>query len=82
MDKERVEDALRRFEDAYITLGGHNTNEEYLQFSRFIQNLFISKHGWVVDTGNFQTVNFALMQSIYYKVKKHPWLWKLFFMIA
>lgn len=82
MDTERVNDAMDKFEKAYTQLNGYNTDEEYLQFSRFIQGLFISKNGWITDTGNFQTVNYALMKDVYYKVKKHPILWKLFFMIA
>lgn len=36
MDQERIEDALRRFEEAYITLGGHDTNDEYIQLGNFM----------------------------------------------
>ena len=82
MDRECVEDAMKKFDNAYTPLRGINTDEEYLQFSRFIQGLFISKNGWIIDTGNFQAVNYELMYDIYRKVKKHPLLWKWFFMVA
>lgn len=36
MDQERIEDALRHFEEVYITLGGHDTNDEYIQFGNFM----------------------------------------------
>ena len=79
MDKERCEQALQNFKKAYYT---NNTEQEYLFFSQFIQGLFISKKGWIVDTGNFQNVNRELIEDVYEKIQKHPLLWKLFFMIA
>lgn len=85
--QHKCEDALQKFSMLY---GVHDASEniqdyykeEYLQFSRFIQGIFISRHGWIVDTGNFQTVNYQLMFDILYKIKKHPLLWRLFFMVA
>jgi len=73
MDQERIEDALRRFEEAYITLGGHDTDEEYTQFGNFMQALFVRDDQCLS--------NFALMNMVYAKVKKHPWIWKLLFTI-
>ena len=69
MDKKRMEDAMSKFDKAYFS---NNLEEEYLQFSRFIQGTFISPTGWVVDTGNYRTVNKKLIEDIYYKIKKHP----------
>lgn len=78
-DKERYDDALKKFEDNWRK---NDLFEEYLQFSRFMQGLFISKHGYIIDTGNFQCVNFEMMYRIKERVERHPVLWKLLFMIA
>lgn len=48
MDKERMKDAMSKFEIAYTS---DDLREEYLQFSRFIQGAFISPGGWIIDTG-------------------------------
>lgn len=56
--------------------------DSYLAMSLFFQGLFISKNGYVIDTGNFEDVNCVMMDRIQERVKKHPLLWKLFFMIA
>lgn len=79
MDKERMKDAISKFEIAY---NNDNLEEEYLQFSRFIQGAFISPGAWIIDTGNYQTVNRELIEDIYYKIKKHPLIWKLFFRVV
>ena len=78
-DKERYDDALQKFEDNWRK---NDLFEEYLQFSRFMQGLFISKHGYIIDTGNFQCVDFEMMYRIKERVECHPVLWKLLFMIA
>ena len=79
MDKKRMEDAISKFNIAYTN---DDIREEYLQFSRFIQGAFISPTGWIIDTGNYQTVNRELIGDIYYKIRKHPLIWKLFFRVA
>lgn len=79
MDKKRMEDAMSKFDIAYTN---NDIKEEYLQFSRFIQGAFISPTGWIIDTGNYQNVNKVLIEDIYYKIRKHPLIWKLFFKVA
>jgi len=79
MDKERMKDAMSKFEIAYTN---DDLREEYLQFSRFIQGAFISPDAWIIDTGNYQTVNRELIEDIYYKIRKHPLIWKLFFRVV
>ena len=74
-DWERAKDALTKFNKAYDE--DIYTNE-YLELSRFFQALFISDNGYVIDTGNFQTVNRVILKDILKRVKKHPELWKLF----
>ncbi len=55
---------------------------EYLAFSQFFQRAFISEDGYIIDTGNFETVNREMLYMVYERIKKHPILWRLFFMIA
>ena len=78
-DKAKCEKALAHFDTEW---NKQDIFHEYLDFSRVIQSFFISEDGWIVDTGNFQTVNFELMYRIKEKIEKHPWLWKMFFMVA
>lgn len=79
MDKKRMKDAMSKFDIAYTN---NDIKEEYLQFSRFVQGAFISPTGWIIDTGNYQNVNKVLIEDIYYKIRKHPLIWKLFFKVA
>ena len=79
MDKKRMEDAMSKFNIAYTN---NDIKEEYLQFSRFVQGAFISPAGWIIDTGNYRTVNRELIKDIYDKIKKYPLIWKLFFKVA
>ena len=74
-------DGLARFEDNYFG-DEKDIHQRYLGFSQFIQGLFIGEGGYIVDTGNFETVNLELMHRVREKVKKHPLLWKSFFMIG
>ena len=88
-NSERALEGLERFKDGYNCCPTtdyekeyENLREEYLGFSQFIQSLFISKYGYIIDTGNFETVNYELMHRIAEKIKKHPHLWKIFFQVA
>ncbi len=51
-------------------------------FSILVQNLLISDIGYVIDTGNWENVNAEVALRLVEKVRKHPRLWKLFFMVA
>lgn len=51
-------------------------------FSILMQDLLISKNGYVLDTGNWENVNAEVALSLWWRVKRHPVLWKLFFMVA
>ena len=51
-------------------------------FSVFMQNVLISEDGYVIDTGNYENVNAEVALRLAEKIKKHPLLWKLFFMVA
>ena len=51
-------------------------------FSILIQKLLISENGYVIDTGNWENVNAEVALRLVEKIKKHPILWKHFFMVA
>ena len=81
-DFERAENAMHSFCDIYDKNKTIMTNDdifsEYLELSRFIQALFISDDGYVIDTGNFQTVNREILQDIFENVKAHKKSWEMF----
>lgn len=51
-------------------------------FSILVQNLLISENGYVLDTGNWENVNAEVALRLVEKIKRHPILWKHFFMVA
>ena len=51
-------------------------------FSILMQELLISENGYVIDTGNWENVNAAVALELWRRVKRHPVLWELFFMVA
>lgn len=51
-------------------------------FSILMQKLLISESGYVIDAGNWENVNAAVALELWRRVKRHPVLWKLFFMVA
>lgn len=51
-------------------------------FSVLIQDMTISKNGYVIGTGNWECVNAEVALRLAEQIKKHPILWKLFFMVA
>ena len=53
-----------------------------VDFSIFIQKLLVSKNGYVIDTGNWENANYACAHSLLYRIKRHPWIWKWFFMVG
>lgn len=51
-------------------------------FSILIQDMTISENGYVLDTGNWENVNAEIALRLAEQIKKHPFLWKLLFMVA
>ena len=51
-------------------------------FSLLIQDMTISENGYVIDIGNWENVNAEVTLRLTEQIKKHPIIWKLFFMIA
>lgn len=51
-------------------------------FSILIQNMTVSENGYVLDIGNWENVNAEVALRLAENIKKHPILWKMFFMVA
>ena len=51
-------------------------------FSVLMHRLLISENGYVIDTGNYENVNAEVALRLAEKIKRHPILWKIFFMVA
>lgn len=49
-------------------------------FSVLMQELLVSPNAYVIDTGNWQNVNAAVAQLLAQRIRRHPLLWKWFFM--
>lgn len=50
-------------------------------FSILIQDLLIPDGTYVIDVGNYENVNLVCAEHMLNTCKKHPILWKLFFMM-
>ena len=60
-------------------------NQGYLSgfdFSIFVQDALISENGYVIDTGNWENANAEVVLRLAKSIKRHPILWRLFFMVA
>ena len=51
-------------------------------FSLLIHDMIISENGYVIGTGNWENVNAEVALRLAEQIKKHPIIWKLFFMVA
>lgn len=51
-------------------------------FREKVQDLLMSKNGWVIGTGNHEDVNKEVFSRLEEKIKRHPILWAVFFMVA
>lgn len=69
-------------EEDDVPLPNMERYQEDLDYIMQIQNLLISEGEWIIDTGNYQQVNAELLCRLKENIKKHPFLWKWFFMVA
>ena len=65
-----------------LTKAWKTKNLNRYEFSIFMQDLLISKEGYVLDMGNWEDVNAEVALRLAKKIRKHPIIWKLFFMVA
>ncbi len=52
------------------------------EFAKEIRKLLISENGYVTDCGRTKEVNEVVINNLKERIKKHPHLWKIFFMVA
>lgn len=74
MFRTRVEEKINKaYKNGYLN---------GFDFSILMHDLLISENGYVIDTGNYENVNAEVALRLQEKIKKHPILWKIFFMVA
>ena len=73
---DRMKQDLDDFEKYYFS-HPHDAYREYLSFSRFWQDAFITSD-YIVYTGNFETVNLEFLYRFRNKIEMHTILWKFF----
>lgn len=76
---ENAEEKLKEVEDK---IGPDNIFGfiDGFDFSIFMQRLLIPEGDYVIDTGNWENVNYACAYHLLERIKKHPLIWKWFFM--
>ena len=50
-------------------------------FSVLMQELLVSPNAYVIHIGNWENANAAVAQLLVQRIRRHPLLWKLFFVI-
>ena len=50
-----------------------------LEFHRIFSRLFMDDDQWIIDTGNWENANMAIMLELIEKIKAHPFIWRCFF---
>ena len=73
-NENRVREILKKAEEQCWLSG--------FDFSILMQRLLVSENGYVIDTGNWENANAAVALYLWERVKRHPVLWELFFMVA
>lgn len=51
-------------------------------FSVLLHRLLVSENGYVINTGTYKNANAEVALRLAEKIKRHPKLWKWFFMVA
>lgn len=51
-------------------------------FSVLMHRLLVSENGYVINTGTYKNANAEVALRLAEKIKRHPKLWKWFFMVA
>jgi hypothetical protein len=74
--EQRLKEIEKKFgkDDLFGYIDGYD-------FSLIMQDLLIPDGDYVIDTGNWENVNYVCAYGLIKRIKKHPLIWKLFFMI-
>lgn len=51
-------------------------------FSVLMGRLLVSEHGYVMDTGNYENANAEVALRLAANIERHPFIWKMLFMVA
>lgn len=76
---KNAEEKLKEIEDKIGPTNMYGFIDGF-DFSIFMQRLLIPEDTYVVDTGNWETVNYVCAYHLLNQIKKHPLIWRLFFM--
>ena len=76
MQRDKLKKDIADFEK-YCFHNPHDVFHEYLAFSLFWQNAFITSD-YIIYTGNFENVNLEFLYRFYDNIEKHPILWRFF----
>ena len=58
---------------------GHLSDQD---FAALLRSMLVSENGYVIDTGSSAHANAEIALRLANKIKKHPLIWKLLFMVA
>ena len=72
---KEVMNRIKAGEDAGIVVNAIDGGE----FSDMFHRLYIKEGDWVIDTGNYANVNYPVMTKFVRQVRKHPFIFALFF---
>lgn len=70
---KEIEEKLGK-DNFFGSINGHD-------FSVIMQELLIPDGEYVIDTGNLENVNYFCAYGLIKRIKKHPLIWRLFFII-
>ena len=81
-----MEYAIEDFYEAYSVANkpdkrNENIFKEYQAFSNFMHSAFLSSNSDILNSRDFTAVNKTILDKIYYKIRKHPIIWKIFFAV-
>lgn len=79
---KNIENAEEKLKEAEAKIDPNNIFGyiDGFDFSVFMQRLLIPEGGYVMDTGNWENANYTCAYHLLEKIKKHPLIWRLFFM--
>ena len=74
--EQRLKEIEKKFgkDDLFGYIDGYD-------FSLIMQDLLIPDGDYVVDTGNWENVNYFCAYGLIKRIKKHPLIWRLFSII-
>jgi hypothetical protein len=78
---EMYEKAFKNKKDKYSLNADSDTLRFYVSLSGFLYYIFVKEEKTKIKSENEFARNIEIMKHVSEKIKKHPIIWKLFFMI-